>query len=418
MAWPFDQLDPGFGPNYMPPQVSAQGGFDPSVGGMMPGFGAQAPGSDTPDFGPTTEQAVPQDYWARMAQASGAHPFSDIHFTQHTPGGGGLALLALLSAIGNAKAAHAANRVATVEQQNKQARENAKALAEHRWRSRENQAQRDMVQANLKATQAAAAALKTTPAKTPAELAADAGAVEAARLKALKDAGGAPPGSPKANAGQLGPDDFENAKRTDMANNVYIDLGGFSGKDQQAAARQYATKQGWLALSTPQATTLTKIDDAKQNIAYVKEAVSRFAPKDWMGRPLKAAQIKWSQITQSDPEASSYSALQLTAINNVVAIAGGAGSGVRINKEEIRRSLMNDMPRDNDSLPVVIKKSEHMNNLLEHLRNTVTVRDRSTLEGGVRAGASPPPAAKPPATGAKIRYTMDASGNLVPEGKR
>lgn len=145
MAWPYDMTDPNAQPPYGDPAQPWMGGGSTFDAGTSP--------LPEPNFGPTAEQALPQDYWARMAQSQGASPFSDIHFTQHTPGGGGLALLALLSAIGNAKAAHAANRVATVEQQNKQARENAKALAEHRWRSRENQAQRDMVQANIAATQ-------------------------------------------------------------------------------------------------------------------------------------------------------------------------------------------------------------------------------------------------------------------------
>jgi len=159
MAWPYDMLDPNDPAgadlrflDALPPQFMEQGGFDPSLGGMVPGFGGQAPSMAPPDFGPTNEQGMPSDFWARLAQISGAQPFS--FNPGHRPTGIEV-LLAGLAGFGNAKAMQGARRVATVEDRNKQARENAKALAEHRWRERENQRQREAVRGNIEATQRA-----------------------------------------------------------------------------------------------------------------------------------------------------------------------------------------------------------------------------------------------------------------------
>jgi hypothetical protein len=95
--------------------------------GMLP----QGPaGLPEPDFGPTTPEAIPDDFWARMAQGAGPQPFGQIQ-TGRKPTGLEI-ILALAAGFANAKAAGGARRVGQAEQRNTEVKANARALALHR----------------------------------------------------------------------------------------------------------------------------------------------------------------------------------------------------------------------------------------------------------------------------------------------
>lgn len=79
------------------------------------------------------QEALPNDYFARVAQTAGPQPFGSMNIGQKPTGLE--ALLALLSGFANAKATQGARRVNAVEQRNMQAREAAKTLAN--WRHQE-----------------------------------------------------------------------------------------------------------------------------------------------------------------------------------------------------------------------------------------------------------------------------------------
>lgn len=124
------------------------------------------------------QQPTPDDFFARVAQGTGgAPPFGPIRVTSQTPGGGLLALLALMSGIANAKTGQATRRINETEKRNMEARENARMLAQHRWKrtqeSRDAAFKRAQIQAGLlRQTRAQEAADRrfretTVPVQTP-----------------------------------------------------------------------------------------------------------------------------------------------------------------------------------------------------------------------------------------------------------
>jgi len=85
------------------------------------------------------EQAMPDDFFARIAQQSGAHPFN---FRPRQKPTGLEVLLSLAAGFGNARAAGGARRVAETQDRNQQAREAAKTLAT--WRHQERLKDREV----------------------------------------------------------------------------------------------------------------------------------------------------------------------------------------------------------------------------------------------------------------------------------
>lgn len=132
-----------------PPQVLQQGGFDPSVGGMVPGFGRQAPSTGPPDMGPPSELAVPNGFWERLAESSGGHPFNIRPRPQQ---GVGDAIAGFLSGFVNAKAARAAQGISDVEEKNKRIREAASILGTRRHELRQQAERLSATERNTEAT--------------------------------------------------------------------------------------------------------------------------------------------------------------------------------------------------------------------------------------------------------------------------
>jgi len=246
---------------------------------------------------------------------------------------------------------------------------------EHKFRSQIETLgkQLDVLQTNHKITAADEALDKRLKAQADLQAQRDAKAAErqAAKEKA---------------AGTASPDDVAAQARTDIKGNKYVDISEWPAKERPGVMAA-ASKAGLLALRADEAKTLQGIDHAIQNIEDVKTAVSGFAAKDFLGRPQQLARVTWAKVSQSDPAIASYPALQLAAINNVLAQVP-PGHGFRLNEAEIKRSLANDLPKDTDSWPVAQRKIEHQQKMIENLRNTIVVRDRSTLAGGSSAPAS------------------------------
>lgn len=208
-----------------------------------------------------------------------------------------------------------------------------------------------------------------------------------AGLSATGGLGGAPgPGGGKGGAVADNPA-IEGQVREDTQGNKYLDLSEFDAK-QRAGVMAYAQQKGYLALRNDEAKSLQGLDHSVQNISDVEDAIKEMKPvKDFMGRPMQIAKVTWAKATQDNPAIASYPALQLSAINNLLAQVP-PGRGFRANEAEIRRSINNDFPKDTDTLPVAKRKLNHQRQMLENLRNTVTVKNRSTLKGGINAPAA------------------------------
>lgn len=171
MPWPYDD-DP----------------FVPEVG-LIPQAPVMAPPVSEPDyFGEmmsAPQEPMPDDFFARLAMASGSRPFN----FQPRPKPTGLeVILAGLQGFGNARAAQGARRVAETKARNEQAREAAKTLAT--WRHQERMSKQNAAQ-NLENIRATIAGRASTT-KTPAQIEAEARAAEFGRRKGAIEAGETP----------------------------------------------------------------------------------------------------------------------------------------------------------------------------------------------------------------------------------
>lgn len=119
--------------NAIPEEVLAQGGMGPALGGMVPGFGAPTEPDEMALAFPTDEQAMPDDYWSRLALSG--YQFKPPRITRKTSGVGAVVggLAALLGGYAQARSNRAAREMGDVERENARARENAKYLANRRW---------------------------------------------------------------------------------------------------------------------------------------------------------------------------------------------------------------------------------------------------------------------------------------------
>jgi hypothetical protein len=181
---------------------------------------------------------------------------------------------------------------------------------------------------------------------------------------------------------------LESAKRTDVKGNGYVDLSEWPAKERPAVM-QAAQAKGLLALRGDEAKSLQSIDHAVLNIQDVTDAIKAMKPAtDFLGRPKQIARVKWAEITQNNPDIAAYPALQLAAINNLLAQIP-PGHGFRAAEAEIRRSLENDFPKATDTFPVAMRRINHQLHMIENLRNTITVRDRSKLARPANGPATP-----------------------------
>lgn len=105
-----------------------------------------------PDFyQPPELQAMPADFFARLAQSQGPQPFS---FQPRQDARGIDVILAALSGFGNARAAQGAQRTQQVQQGNEAAKQGAREMATWRWRQAQEKRMRDQNAANIAASQA------------------------------------------------------------------------------------------------------------------------------------------------------------------------------------------------------------------------------------------------------------------------
>jgi hypothetical protein len=130
--------------NVMP--SAAQGGISPSLGGMIPGSGipdaaaTSAPSELYP--GQSQEIPKPDDYWSRLAQASGSQPFD---FNIRRDPNPIEIILGLAAAVANAKTTRAARKLTDVETKNERVRQAASDLAKQRHELRKQRELRDSI---------------------------------------------------------------------------------------------------------------------------------------------------------------------------------------------------------------------------------------------------------------------------------
>jgi hypothetical protein len=154
-------------------------------------------------------------------------------------------------------------------------------------------------------------------------------AKELARIKAEADSGAA------AEAQQA---TFENDTKQTASGRQYLPLTNVKGVKPTAAARQYAATHGIPVVSAIDDDKLTRLDQARLNADDMIASLRKFLPKSNKDVGTMAHNTQ-QDLMGGDPEIRNYRQYYDALIEQLVAVAGGRGSGVRINRDEINRQV-------------------------------------------------------------------------------
>lgn len=195
----------------------------------------------------------------------------------------------------------------------------------------------------------------------------------------------------------------------------YVDLSSLSPKDKAQYAQVAATNGYKAILNSADAAKLNAIADANTNLQNIRDSLSKFSLADGTftgGLPGMHGISNSISGFLGDADIKSYNAWRTAIINNVQALAGGAGSGLRINEKEINLALQNDLPTiTGTNADTYASAKAKLDNLTGQLNNW----EKQLVGGGNTApgvSAGGQVIEYPPGSGKQ--YQADAGGNFDP----
>jgi len=128
----------------------------------------------------------------------------------------------------------------------------------------------------------------------------------------------------------------------------YIDQSKLEGT-QKDAITYLARQAGVPILNGDEVAKVKAIQASELNLGNIQNAALGFLPSDPLSRVVVGPSNKLADFFQTNSDISAFNAWRSAVINNVQALAGGAGSGLRINQAEIDTALKNDLPEITDT---------------------------------------------------------------------
>ncbi len=150
----------------------------------------------------------------------------------------------------------------------------------------------------------------------------------------------------------------------------YVDLSKFKGEDYHRAQNE-AQALGVRGLSQPEAAAMEKLQAVRQNFAEMARSIPKL-PSSAMTKAMGAG--KYNQLQaylQTDPDLASWGTYRNDAITALIAIAGGAGSGLRVNQAEIKLSVENDIPEITDTQDTAKAKMSKILHMLDNQERNI-----------------------------------------------
>lgn len=173
--------------------------------------------------------------------------------------------------------------------------------------------------------------------------------------------------------GQTGIPIVDNNTKKTSSGIPYVDGSTLTGA-QADEAQLEAAKLGIPYLGAAGAGALNKIEEARQNLSNIDALLSGQVPGSAATTPangfeavVDAPVYAIQGATQSGTYGStiaSYNTFRSAAIGALQAVAGGTGSGLRINQAEIAMSIKNDIPSPTDDEKTRDMKIANMTSLL------------------------------------------------------
>ncbi len=216
------------------------------------------------------------------------------------------------------------------------------------------------------------------------------------------------------NAAKAGADQQEqvdNEIKTSGGGQDYLPLTSFKGKEAVSMARTAAAQKGIPLVSEIDDDRLGKLKTARQNVRDMVDAAQQVSPRDWKEaiNPLGergAVSLKAQDISGSNPAVTSFKNFYEALIEQLVAVAGGRGSNVRINQQELK-GLMQRSPNVTTPIPVTLAWAKRIERLIDNAESPVLQRrGRPAVTPSQAQSTAPAPAAAP----AKKVKMLDPSG--------
>jgi hypothetical protein len=166
---------------------------------------------------------------------------------------------------------------------------------------------------------------------------------------------------------------------TTRAGSRVIDLSNLDLKSKKGALEWAAnqTKAGTptIGVSKETMTKLRDVETARGNIDDMDQAIQSFLPDTPEARVYKGPLNQASRIFQTQPDLVGFQTYTIAAIQQLKALAGGPGSGLRINKAEIDRAMKYDIPKITDTLPAAQAKLSRIKSMLDRTELPFTSQD-------------------------------------------
>lgn len=143
----------------------------------------------------------------------------------------------------------------------------------------------------------------------------------------------------------------------------YVDGTQFYGNDAKNIAHNTAQSAGAILLDKNGIDAVHNIESVRSQLKMIESDLAGKLGTDTWDRLVQSPVNAAKKISQVDPNLASLNIYKDTAIKFLQAVAGGSGSGLRINQAEIDNQIQN-LPKSTDTIAVADAKLKKMNQFI------------------------------------------------------
>jgi hypothetical protein len=169
----------------------------------------------------------------------------------------------------------------------------------------------------------------------------------------------------------------------------FINLTDFPDAASKKQAMQYGADNGIPVLNPAEGEKMVAVTNAYTNIDKIASGVQNLLDKNMGWNIGKGVENTMASFLGNE-DIRSFNAWRTAVINNVQALAGGAGSGLRINQAEIDTALKNDLPVISgigaDTVKSATAKLDRLKEQLDSWRGTILDKGNTAGSGGGGSG--------------------------------
>jgi hypothetical protein len=179
----------------------------------------------------------------------------------------------------------------------------------------------------------------------------------------------------------------------------------------QAMAQLYASRSGIPILTADEVTKARSIDITTQNLNQISQTIPQILSSGFGGRLQGLIGNQLQDFLQTNPTIASFNTYRDTAINAIQALAGGSGSGFRLNQSEIDTATSN-LPQITDNLETAQNKLAVVQSFVNKWKNELLPNQNVPTSP---AQLNPGNQSQPQQVVYQGQtYNVDAQGNMTP----